>query len=67
MAKAFDRVWYNFLSIKQKLAGTDATLLAWFKDNISEKYKRVVIKGQCLDCGLTKAGFPQGSVSGPSL
>ena len=45
----------------------DGTLLDWFRDYLSDRYQRVVIRGQESVLGLIRAGVPQGSVLGPLL
>ncbi len=65
--KAFDRVWHTGLLYKLEKCGITGPLLKWLKDYLSERYQRVIVKGQSSDWGLIKAGVPQGSVLGPLL
>jgi hypothetical protein len=67
ISKAFDRVWHDGLLYKLKKFGIHGSLLLWFADYLSERYQRVVIKGQRSESGMIKAGVPQGSVLGPLL
>ena len=65
--KAFDRVWHSGLLYKLEKCGITGPLLRWLKDYLTERYQRVLVKGQSSDWGLIKAGVPQGSVLGPLL
>jgi hypothetical protein len=67
VSKAFDRCWHDGLIYKLRLLGIGGDLLTWFKDYLSNRYQRVVIRGQSSDLGLIEAGVPQGSVLGPLL
>ena len=67
ISKAFDRVWHDGLLYKIKKFGIAGNLLNWFTDYLSERYQRVIIRGQESNFGLIKAGVPQGSVLGPLL
>ena len=65
--KAFDRVWHKGLIYKLKKIGICGVLLKWFIDYLTDRYQRVVIRGQKSEKGVIKAGVPQGSVLGPLL
>ena len=52
---------------KLKKIGICGVLLKWFIDYLTDRYQRVVIRGQKSEEGLIKAGVPQGSVLGPLL
>jgi hypothetical protein len=67
ISKAFDKVWHAGLLYKLKTFGIHGSLLRWFKSYLSERYQKVVIKGQHSEVGLIRAGVPQGSVLGPLL
>jgi hypothetical protein len=67
ISKAFDCVWHDGLLFKLKKFGIHGNLLLWFKDYLSERYQKVVIRGQHSVSGLIQAGVPQGSVLGPLL
>jgi len=41
--------------------------LSWFKDYLSDRQQRVLIRGQQSELGDIKAGVPQGSIVGPML
>lgn len=47
--------------------GITGSSLNWFKDYLSERYQRVVMRGENSDWGSVMAGVPQGSVLGPLL
>ena len=67
ISKAFDKVWHEGLIFKLKRMGISGSLLEWFKDYLSNRLQRVIIRGQHSLWGLIKAGVPQGSVLGPLL
>jgi hypothetical protein len=67
ISKAFDRVWHDGLLYKLKKFGIYGSLLQWLASYLSDRYQRVVVKGQHSETGLIKAGVPQGSVLGPLL
>ena len=67
ISKAFDKVWHEGIIYKLHCSGIRGRLLNWFKDYLKNRKQRVVIKGQCSDWGIIKAGVPQGSVLGPLL
>jgi hypothetical protein len=67
ISKAFDRVWHEGLIYKLQRIGINGCLLHWLKNYLSERFQRVVIRGQASELGLIKAGVPQGSVLGPLL
>ena len=67
ITKAFDRVWYEGIIYKLQKIGIVGSLLDWFRDYLTDRYQRVMIRGQCSDWGEVKAGVPQGSVIGPLL
>ena len=47
--------------------GVGGSLVSWFQNYISDRYQRVLIRGQASELGLIEAGVPQGSVLGPLL
>ena len=67
ISKAFDKVWHEGLLYKLKKIGIGGNLLNWFRNYLSNRLQRVVIRGQNSDWGTIKAGVPQGSVLGPLL
>ena len=64
---AFDRVWHDGLLFKLRRKGICGNLLNWFESYLSERYQRVIIKGQYSDWTNIHAGVPQGSILGPLL
>jgi len=67
ISKAFDRVWHEGLLYKLEKIGIGGSLLALFKNYLSDRTQRVVINGQSSVPGFIKGGVPQGSVLGPLL
>ena len=67
ISKAFDRVWHLGLIRKLHAVGIRGTLLNWFKNYLTDRFQKVVIKGESSDYQLVQAGVPQGSVLGPLL
>ena len=67
ISKVFDKVWHQGLLHKLRKAGIKCDLLDWFKDYLTDRKQRVVIRGQCSNWGNIMAGVPQGSVLGPLL
>ena len=67
ISKAFDRCWHAGLIFKLKSYGVGGSLLSWFQNYLSDRYQRVVIRGQASELGLIEAGVPQGSVLSPLL
>ena len=53
--------------IKLRKVGIKGDLMDWFKDNLTDRKQRVVIRGQCSSWGKLMAGIPQGSVLSPLL
>ena len=67
ISKAFDRVWHEGLLSKLQSIGIRGSLLDWFRDYLSNRTQKTVIKGE-HSCKLPiPAGVPQGSVLGPLL
>ncbi len=64
---AFDRVWHDGLIYKIQCKGVTGNLLKWFKSYLSNRFQRVVIKGQYSEWTKINAGVPQGSILGPLL
>ena len=67
ISKAFDRVWHDGLIYKLKKFGIHGDLLNWFKDYLTDRQQKVIIRGQHSELGHIKAGVPQGSIVGPML
>ena len=66
-SKAFDRVWHRGLLHKLENIGCTGQLLEWFRNYLSDRKQRVVIRGQSSNWADVEAGVPQGSVLGPLL
>jgi hypothetical protein len=64
---AFDRVWHSGLLHKLKCKGIVGKLFDWLKSYLSDRFQRVVIKGQFSEWIKILAGVPQGSILGPLL
>ena len=58
-------MWHQGLLYKLRRVGIKGDLLNWFKDYLTDREQRVVIRGQSSNCGSIKAGVPQGAVLGP--
>lgn len=67
ISKAFDRCWHDGILFKLRSLGIGGDLITWFKNYLTDRYQRVVIRGQSSEAGVIKAGVPQGSVLGPLL
>ena len=67
ISKAFDRVWHRGLLHKLENIGCTGQLLEWFRNYLSDRKQRVVIRGQSSNWADVEAGVPQGSVLGPLL
>ena len=66
-SSAFDRVWHEGLFFKLRSKGICGKLYDWFKSYLSDRFQRVVIKGQLSNLVKILAGVPQGSILGPLL
>jgi len=64
---SLDRVWHEGLFFKLKSKGICCKLLDWFNSYLSDRFQRVVIKGQFSTWTKILAGVPQGSILGPLL
>ena len=67
ISKAFDRCWHDGILFKLQTLGVGGHILSWFKDYLSNRRQRVLVRGQSSSLGLIEAGVPQGSVLGPLL
>ena len=65
ISKAFDKVWHQGLLYKLRKIGIKGDLLLWFKDYLTDRKQKVVIRGQSSEWGDIMAGVPQGSSLGP--
>ena len=66
-SKAFDRVLHAGLLFKLKQLGICQPILGWVKSYLSNRFMRVVVKGQSSSWSSIEAGVPQGSILGPLL
>ena len=67
ISKAFDRVWHQGLLHKLHAVGIRGSLLAWFKNYLTDRTQAVVVKGAKSNFLTVRAGVPQGSILGPIL
>jgi len=67
MAKAFDRVPHEKLVYKLEMFGLRNPLLAWIKDYLTNRRRRVIIEGTASDWKPVTSGVPQGSIIDPIL
>ena len=67
VSKAFDKVWHDGLLYKLQKIGIIGNLLNWFRNYLTNRKQRVIIKGQSSEWGVIEAGVPQGSNLGPLL
>ena len=67
VSKAFDKVWHDGLLYKLQKIGIMGNLLNWFRNYLTNRRQRVIIKGQSSEWGVIEAGVPQGSNLGPLL
>ena len=66
-SKTFDRVWRAGLLFKLKQLGVCQPIIGWVKSYLSNRFMRVVVKGQSSSWSSIEAGVPQGSILGPLL
>ena len=59
VSKAFDRVWHKALIHKLECLGVTGGLLQFFRDYLSNRYQRVVMKGVLSDWLEILAGCPR--------
>ena len=65
--KAFDRVWYEGLLNKLKVAGVSGDVLRWFQSYLSGRRQRVVLLASFSEWVYIKDGLQQGSILSPLL
>ena len=66
-SNAFDRVWHAGLLFKLKQLGICQPILGWVKRYLSNRFMRVVVKGQSSSWSSIEARVSQGSILGPLL
>ena len=67
ISKAFDRVWHVGLMHKLRAAGVTGEILNWFKNYLSDRQQRVVLRGAFSDWPFIRDGVLQGSILGPLI
>ena len=67
ISKAFYRVWHVGLLRILKAAFVSRNILAWFKNDLSDRKQRFTLPGISSDWSKILAGVPQGPVYGPLL
>ena len=67
MKKAFDTVDHEILLKKLMYYGFGGTVLAWFKNFLSDRYMCTRLNGEVSSLLSTYCGVPQGSILGPIL
>ena len=60
-AKAFDTVPHERLLVKLNKYGIGGDLLLWFRNLLTNRKKRVIIRGTCSEWSLVISGTPQGT------
>ena len=67
ISKAFDRVWHTGLLHKLKSYGISGQIFGLSSSFLSNRRLRVVLDGKSSQEYPVNAGFPQGSILGPTL
>ena len=67
ISKAFNRVWHAGLLHKLKSHGISGQICGLISSFLSNRWLRVVVDGKSSQEYLVKAGFPEGSIRGPTL
>ena len=67
LSKAFDTVSHSLLLQKLAAAGVNGSLCQWFTDYLTNRSKKVLIKGATSSSLPVLSGVPQGSILGPLL
>ena len=67
ISKAFDRVWHAGLLHKLKSYGISGQIFGLISSFLSNRRIRVVLDGKSSQEYPANAGFPQGSILGPTL
>ena len=66
-AKAFDSVPHERLLLKLNRYGIRGDLLLWFRNWLTNRKQRVIIRGTCSEWSPVISGTPQGTILGPIL
>ena len=65
--KAFDSVPHERLLYKLKQHGISGALLEWYRNFLTNRRQRVVVRGTYSEWSNVKSGVPQGTILGPIL
>ena len=65
--KAFDSVPHERLLLKLKGYGIESNLLHWFRNFLTNRQQRVVVRGTISSWSSVRYGVPQGTILGPIL
>ena len=67
LSKAFDSVPHERLLLKLNRYGIDGQLHLWFRNFLTNRKQRVLIRGSYSDWSPVISGVPQGSILGPVM
>ena len=67
LAKTFDSVPNERLLLKLNKYGIGRDLLVWFRNLLTNRKQRVIIRGTCSEWSPVISGTPQGTIFGPIL
>ena len=67
LAKAFDSVPHERLLLKLQRHGIEGSLFLWFRNFLTNRQQRVVIRGTYSNWAPVISGVPQGTILGPTL